>query len=649
MTRALASATSRTTTKAFVPSILSRRRCSVLQRKCDCGQHSSSGECEGCKKKTLDEQTSGDPLLQRSAVTRRVPSGVPPIVHEVLRSPGQPLDARTRAYFEPRFGQDLSGVRVHSSPQAAKSARAVDAQAYAVGRNVVFGSGQFQPSSEGGKRLLAHELAHVLQQDNRAASGDLRIGPAGDHFEREAEEVAKRSVSGEGLVVGTSFAPHSGTLRRQKNPAPAQPAVPRGTNPSACMATQCAQLAKSGPPGTNSQAGKLADQWLSGVRGCVASGAAGSNASHQAEIAQHELVEMDAEAAELKKSWTSRPKGFANAEFLKWLGDLCKRRQRQVDVEFRYNVLFENPPGGVQWDPSIANWDPIESALAALPDEATWSNPRLLRFHREACHPDDVDAATGSCKGKPAGPLQSSFTAGETKSGTGEITIFNEGIGARPFTRSERLGVSTTAQTIRHEVGHVIGNDLPQDKKTEFFEKVIGWVEYPWAWISIPKPPNENWKAQKDAVKAELGFDDAKLDSWLAGLQVDKPVVVGSRTYVRIPNFLRSVPTAGLPTGVEFEYARTSQNEYFAELYALAVSSPEFLHRTLPYPQIAWLKTELFHTQQAVEEISRQAAVGEPQLSEFLEHARLLFTPQQIRAALNDVLTKPRPRTGTVA
>jgi hypothetical protein len=618
----------------------------VLRRKCDCGQHTGGGECEACKKKKLDEKGGRDPLLQRSALNRGAVHEMPPLVHEVLRSPGQPLNAATRAYFEPRFGQDLSSVRVHATARAAESAKAVGAHAYAVGSNVVFGAGRFQPSTDAGKRLLAHELTHVMQQSNGPIGSDLKIGPVGDRFEQEADQMANRALSGDGITSEASQS-DSGILRRQPNPQlQNQPVPPRGTNPSTCMTTACARIAKSAPPPTNNKASEMTDQWLSAARGCVTSGAAGSNASHQTEIAQHELDEMDAEAAELKKNWAQRPKGsFSNSEFVKWLGDKCKRRQRQIEIEFRYNVLFQNSPGGLQWDTAVSSWDSIESALAALPDEATWANPRLLKFHREACHPDDVDPATGSCQGRPAGPLQSAFTAGETKRDTGEITIFDAGLGSRPFTRSEKLGVSTTAQTIRHEVGHVIGNDLPQEKKTEFFERVVGWTEYSWAWISLKNPPYDNWKAEKNKVKAELGFDDAKLDAWLAALQVNAPVTVGPRTYFRTNTHLVSIVTANLPSGIEFEYARTSKDEYLAELYALATSAPEFLHRALPRPQVDWLKSEVFHTQQAMEEISKQAAVGEPQLSDFLKRARMLFTPQQMRAALNDVLTKPRGKT----
>ena len=184
---------------------------SVLQRKtCSCGRPvSADGECAECRKKRL--------ALQRRAVNRSGPASAPPIVHDVLHSPGKPLDTTTQQVMESHFshdfsqvklhigssgpqtrltigrvndpfeqeadrvarnvsatsiaakkghnsGNDFSDVRLHTDGQAARSARAVNAQAYTVGRHVVFGSGQYQPQSAAGKNLLAHELVHVLQQ-----------------------------------------------------------------------------------------------------------------------------------------------------------------------------------------------------------------------------------------------------------------------------------------------------------------------------------------------------------------------------------------------------------------------------------------------------------------------------------------------------
>jgi hypothetical protein len=92
-----------------------------------------------------------------------------------LKSPSQPLDPETRAIMEPRFGEDFSGVRVHADSQAAKSASAVNALAYTLGQDVVFGAGRYQPRTVSGQRLLAHELAHTVQQ-LAAAVPDVDFG-----------------------------------------------------------------------------------------------------------------------------------------------------------------------------------------------------------------------------------------------------------------------------------------------------------------------------------------------------------------------------------------------------------------------------------------------------------------------------------------
>src|SRR5205814_3238449 len=83
----------------------------------------------------------------------------PASVHDALRSPGRPLDKASRAYFEPRFGQEFADVRVHTGMAAARSAREVSAHAYTVGQNIVFAAGRFAPATQTGRRLIAHELA----------------------------------------------------------------------------------------------------------------------------------------------------------------------------------------------------------------------------------------------------------------------------------------------------------------------------------------------------------------------------------------------------------------------------------------------------------------------------------------------------------
>jgi hypothetical protein len=149
-----------------------------LRRKCACGG-ASEGECESCKKK-----------LQRRA-TGVGPDTAPAIVHKVLRTPGQPLDEPTRSFFQPLFGHDFARVRVHTSEDAARSARSVNALAYTVGHHVVFDSGQYAPGTPAGRQLIAHELTHVLQQGNgEEADRNLRVGPTGDHYEQQADQIA---------------------------------------------------------------------------------------------------------------------------------------------------------------------------------------------------------------------------------------------------------------------------------------------------------------------------------------------------------------------------------------------------------------------------------------------------------------------------
>lgn len=121
------------------------------------------------------------PGVPSAVVQRRVAPGqsaslvAPPLVHEVLGSSGHPLDQPTRGFFESRFGHDFGHVRVHADAAASESAQAVNALAYTVGSHVVFRTGQFDPQSISGRRLLAHELTHVVQADaGSGAKGSMR-------------------------------------------------------------------------------------------------------------------------------------------------------------------------------------------------------------------------------------------------------------------------------------------------------------------------------------------------------------------------------------------------------------------------------------------------------------------------------------------
>ena len=135
----------------------------AVQRKCACGG-SSTGECEECRKKRELPTTDAKVLRRPSSTTAGGTSEAPSIVHKALGSAGRALDPSVRSAMEDGFGHDFGSVRVHTDPIASQSAQSVNAMAYTAGKDVVFGAGQYSPQTQRGQRLLAHELAHVVQQ-----------------------------------------------------------------------------------------------------------------------------------------------------------------------------------------------------------------------------------------------------------------------------------------------------------------------------------------------------------------------------------------------------------------------------------------------------------------------------------------------------
>jgi hypothetical protein len=121
----------------------------------------------------------------------------PPGVQEVLSSPGRPLDAAVRAFMEPRFGHDFSQVQVHADGKATESARSVNALAFTVGRDIVFGANQYAPATYSGRRLLGHELAHTIQQ--RSTAGGPPSANSHGTFESSAEAAGREVANGQAL------------------------------------------------------------------------------------------------------------------------------------------------------------------------------------------------------------------------------------------------------------------------------------------------------------------------------------------------------------------------------------------------------------------------------------------------------------------
>jgi hypothetical protein len=133
-------------------------------------------------------------------------------VHDVISSGGSPLAADVREDMEGRFGQDFSDVRVHTGSAAHDSAKSVNAQAYTVGSNIVFQRDKYDPSSDTGKHMLAHELTHVVQQrsgpvDGTDTGGGVKVSDPSDRFERDAVANADRIMAAPAAPVQREEAP----------------------------------------------------------------------------------------------------------------------------------------------------------------------------------------------------------------------------------------------------------------------------------------------------------------------------------------------------------------------------------------------------------------------------------------------------------
>jgi len=193
----------------------------LVQRKCGCG-----GTCGSCSPALGAADEEKKKKVQRRAIGE-TSSVIPRSVESILGSPGRPLDTDTRATMESRFDRSFAAVRVHTDSHAAASARAIDAAAYTSGTHIVFGAGRFEPGTTSGRHLLAHELAHVIQQRNGTAlpSG---VGPANDDHERAADRIAD-AVAAQGPVFAPppAIVPTAERLvrRKREDDAPASTAT----------------------------------------------------------------------------------------------------------------------------------------------------------------------------------------------------------------------------------------------------------------------------------------------------------------------------------------------------------------------------------------------------------------------------------------
>lgn len=234
----------------------------ALKRGCPCGRLSGlTGSCPDCIKKKLlgkppqteirinssgdvyeqeadriadqvvrlpDSSCKDDPSVSPAAslVAQRVSDGssdgleAPPVVHNVLSSPGRPLDDATRVSFESRFGHDFGSVQVHTGRAAIESANAVRALAYTVGDHIVLGTDRVDPESTAARRILSHELVHVIQQSG-PLNGRILQRTSGPVSEPEQDAVPVSLQTGvaethEVIILGEPF--HLAVISSQLSP-----------------------------------------------------------------------------------------------------------------------------------------------------------------------------------------------------------------------------------------------------------------------------------------------------------------------------------------------------------------------------------------------------------------------------------------------
>jgi len=155
--------------------------------------------------KETGQESSPPSMIQRSSTHESSVPQAPPMVHDVLKSPGLALDSVTIGFMEDRFGHDFSDVRVHTDARAAQSARSINARAYTFGSHIVFGEGQFDSAGLQGQRLLAHELTHVVQQ---AGNPVTRTDELQTHRQKrtstalDASQFQYKYAPGQGLMAG---------------------------------------------------------------------------------------------------------------------------------------------------------------------------------------------------------------------------------------------------------------------------------------------------------------------------------------------------------------------------------------------------------------------------------------------------------------
>jgi len=366
---------------------LSRAHAPLLQRDCSCAP--GKPQCDSCEKKEKEKP------LQRSAAGPNGPVSAPPSVARTLVSPGRSLDASTRAFMEPRFGRDFSGVRVHSDSASAESARAVNANAYTVGQHIVFDDGKYNPSSHAGKRLLAHELAHTVQQQGLQRSANEAVLSENSEYHRlehEADSAAR-------AILGPSSAATPVTLSHH----PSRPVISRADKRTAQEIA--AEEADKKTAGSSTLEKDSERKWKNVSNDPVLSAAGVEEISiPQSKDIRSEILVVKMKgplplpAEKGKKSvaealWSQRAKGNALEALVDVSGEVQESprlalKQGRPDTKSLRQIWLSK----VGWDPTAAddNWKAARALAGQPAGEKEGFDPPQAGKPPKTCHVDHV-------------------------------------------------------------------------------------------------------------------------------------------------------------------------------------------------------------------------------------------------------------------
>ena len=514
---------------------------------------------------------------KKTAVQRKPNSdaragGAPAIVGEVLESSGQPLEPIARAFMESRFGYDFSQVRIHTGANAAKSAQATNAVAYTVGKHVVFGAGQYSPHSQSGRRLLAHELTHVIQQQGAArVSSSISPGQLNDSAEHEAEKLSNAAIQGNQFLRPTVRRPV--TLMRQPTDLQSIPLNERqAIQVSTMLVTVPSEridaffrLMPSGNPSERRSVGAT-NSYSTNVPAALQTGLASIGAWIQGDtnaLPLNSSIEVDLDLGNhggshstYRFSFFAHTTGAGNSQ----------STSNVMLIELVGNVVAA-PVG--QAAPASA----FTVGSTSFNLSGSWSDDHyaVLRQALSLLTPQALTDAAGVTFRKASG-TSSGGEAGEYDQTSDTITIYSN---AFP-TSSTRMGQrSSGVHNVLHEVGHAL--DLRVlERAWNTFNSAGQSPSARRAFLRQRSPSGSRFVP--DAGSGEYNVEQDMSDTHGDFRQAARSDLVRQETGTRTT----SAGTAATLRGGVTSYSDTDYQELFAEAFALYMSAPETLRQLRP-------------------------------------------------------------------